>query len=85
MVSKRQALEDPEGTFDAPEDVIKDDTMDEVTKLKVLNKWYEDAYSRSVAQNEGMEAQSAEATEPTVLQRVDKAILELGGTPPRSS
>lgn len=75
MTSIQKALDDPKGVFKTPSNVLSDQSIDNEAKRQILNKWHEDAYARSTAQYEGMEAD-----EPTMLHQVDEALKTLDET-----
>ncbi|MAC38651.1 MAG: hypothetical protein CMF76_10755 [Maricaulis sp.] len=53
-VDFEKALLDPAGTFDEPEDVVRNDALSREQKKEILERWQHDAEELVVASGEGM-------------------------------
>jgi len=69
----KRALENPTDIFEAPEDVLADETLDRENKRAILQTWEQDARELAEAEEEGMAG-----GEPSMLQRVLKALDAVG-------
>ncbi|MFB9150942.1 hypothetical protein [Roseovarius ramblicola] len=49
-----KALLDPTDIYDAPADILADDTLSDAQKIEILRRWEYDAAESSVAEEEGM-------------------------------
>jgi hypothetical protein len=79
MKSKRQKLiRNPEGTFDAPEDVVKCDDLSIEAKIVVLESWQADLIDMQKAVEENMESEFLEPGETAAkLAQVTAAIARV--------
>jgi hypothetical protein len=64
------ALEDPAAHFAQPQDLLADPTLTKELRLKLLQRWEQDAERLEAAANEGMRGD-----EESMLQRVKQALL----------
>lgn len=63
----QRALADPGGVYNAPDDVLRDSTLSDDEKRRVLDQWEADARELEVAEEEGM---AGEPSESSMLRRV---------------
>ncbi|MFX0544980.1 hypothetical protein ACEWPL_005485 [Roseovarius sp. S1116L3] len=78
-----QALLDPADIYDAPADVLADDTFSTAEKIEILRRWEYDAAEIGVADEEGMAGpKGALVHDILVALRSLGGDLDLGHTPP---
>ncbi|MFX0542798.1 hypothetical protein ACEWPM_013820 [Roseovarius sp. S4756] len=78
-----QALLDPADIYDAPADVLADDTFSTAEKIEILRRWEYDAAEIGVADEEGMPNPTGAMVHDILVALGSLgADLDLGHTPP---
>jgi hypothetical protein len=72
-IDLEKALLDPAGTFNQPDDIVRDRDLSRRDKLRLLTEWERGARELAVAEDEGMTG-----GEESMLNRVRRAIAALG-------
>ena len=67
-----RALQDPAGTFDTPEAVLREPGLTADQKRRILEQWKQDAQQLEEAAAENMAG-----GEPNMLHRVSEALVQL--------
>lgn len=67
------------GKYEAPDDIVRDDTLDRDEKIRMLEDWRDDKKDYMRASDEGMEGE--DRTE--VLRQIKKALATLQDDPSR--
>ena len=68
-----KAMIDPAAIYEAPEDVLEDENLDDAERIEILRRWNYDACELSVAEDEGMTGPG-----DGLLQRILLALDRLG-------
>jgi hypothetical protein len=66
------ALQDPAACFSQPQDILTDPSLSRAQRVRLLQRWEEDAKRLDIATNEGMAGD-----EESMLQRVKQALLAI--------
>lgn len=74
-----QALLDPTSVYKLPDDVIKDNSLTQEQKVKILHRWEYDARALQVADEENMPVLSGKERD-SMLSRVLDALHALGAS-----
>jgi hypothetical protein len=75
-VDYEEALKDPSGSFDTPDEVVNASGLTRGQKIEILKRWESDARQLMVASDENMPG-----GEPQQLQAVQDAMRALGADP----
>lgn len=70
----REALRTPSEVYDSPEDVLRDDSLDNDQKLEILMHWQSEAIELQDSEGEGMGG-----GERSLLPDIKQAIAQLEG------
>lgn len=73
MTDAQKSIKNPGSVFKNPQDVLKKNDLTREQKIEILRRWEYDAREQEVAEEENMGG-----GQPSMLQQIRKALLQLG-------